>query len=80
MTEKMGYLSDDAGNKSSKRLWGSILLCFGIFLASILFGFSIVKPEHIYTTATTILETFIVGGSSLLGIGVFERILGKSKK
>lgn len=76
MEKKDGFLISASGAKSSKRLLGIIML-----VGSLLFGglvgvmsifFSIEKPD----VALSILQYFIMGGCSLLGIGVLE---GKKK-
>ena len=78
MTNK--FLQDSSGNKSSKRLWGTIILCIGILFSSILFGFSLINGAKDAATALGIVNLFLVSGGSLLGIGVFEKRLNKDKK
>jgi hypothetical protein len=73
------YLQDNHGNKSSKRLWGSILLSFGIIFAMILFCFSLTKGASDPQTASNIINIFLYSGGGLLGIGTFEKILGKEE-
>ena len=71
------YLQDSKGNKSSKRLWGSILLFIGIVFAMILFGFSLVTGAKDASTALGIINIFLIAGGSMLGIGVFEKAIKK---
>jgi len=74
------FLQDSKGNKSSKRLWGSILLSIGISFSVILFAYSLYKGAADATTALGIINMFLISGGGLLGIGVFEKgIKGKNK-
>lgn len=68
-----GYLQDTKGNKSSKRLWGSILLGTGLLFSVILFIFSLYKGAVDSVTALNIINIFLISGGGLLGIGVFEK-------
>lgn len=76
MQNKDGYLIGNNGNKSSKRLLGVIMISLaiayglGVGIGSV---FSVIKSPD---TCLTILQYFLMGGCSLLGIGVFE---GKMK-
>lgn len=74
------YLDDNYGNKSSKRLWGSILLIVAIIFSSILFYFSLIKGAQDAVTASGIINMFFYCGSGLLGIGTFEKIKITKKK
>jgi hypothetical protein len=71
------YLQDTKGNKSSKRLWGSILLSTGIIFSIILFYFSLFKGASDSITAMNLVNMFLISGGSLLGIGVFEKTINK---
>lgn len=68
------FLRDSFGNKSSKRIWGSIIIGFGaiagicLFIISVFFG-GASDPA----TATSIINSFLLFGGSLLGIGVIEK-------
>ncbi|MBP7709872.1 MAG: hypothetical protein KA100_02235 [Rickettsiales bacterium] len=67
------FLEDSRGNKSSKRLWGSILLTTGILFSTILFFYSLKSGAKDAVTALSIINTFLISGSGLLGISVFEK-------
>jgi len=70
---KKDFLQDSKGNKSSKRLWGSILLTFGLVFSTILFVFSLLAGAADPATAISIINIFLFAGGSLLGVGVFEK-------
>jgi len=69
------FLEDQNGNKSSKRLWASILISCGIllgicfFITSCFFDFFFIKNS---SYIIKIIEIFIFSGCGLLGISVFE--------
>jgi hypothetical protein len=76
MTNKKAdeFLRDSFGNKSSKRIWGSIIIGLGaiagicLFIMSVFFG-GAGDPA----TAISIINSFLLFGGSLLGIGVIEK-------
>ena len=74
------FLQDSKGNKSSKRLWGSILLSIGIIFSVILFIFSVSVGVADPITAGNVINMFLISGSSLLGIGVLEKVINTEKK
>lgn len=75
------FLEDAKGNKSSKRLWGSIILGTGILFSVVLFFYSLSKGAADAATALGIINMFLISGGGLLGIGVFEKaIKGETKK
>ncbi|NCB49886.1 MAG: hypothetical protein EOM53_04335 [Alphaproteobacteria bacterium] len=75
------FLEDANGNKSSKRLWGSIVLGIGILFSIVLFIYSLSKGAADAATALGIINMFLISGGGLLGIGVFEKgIQSKEKK
>ena len=67
-----GFLHDANGDKSSKRLWGSIILAVAVLMSLILFGYSLHKGAVDADTATSIINAFFITGGSLLGVGVLE--------
>ena len=71
------FLQDSKGNKSSKRLWGSILLTIGVMFSIILFAYSLYQGAADAATALGIINMFLIAGGSLLGIGVFEKGIKK---
>jgi hypothetical protein len=71
------FLQDSQGNKSSKRLWGSILLGTGILFSGILFCYSLFKGAADAATALGIINIFLISGGGLLGVGVFEKAINK---
>tara|TARA_Y100000389_G_C17293704_1_gene429343 strand:- start:542 stop:781 length:240 start_codon:yes stop_codon:yes gene_type:complete len=73
------FLTDSKGNKSSKRLWGSILLTIGVMFSVILFAYSLYEGAADAATALGIINMFLIAGGSLLGIGVFEKGTGRYK-
>lgn len=76
----MKFLEDANGNKSSKRLWGSIILTAGIIGSAVLFYYSLHIGAKDAATALGIINMFLIAGSSLLGIGVFEKVVKEEKK
>ncbi len=74
------FLEDSKGNQSSKRLWGSILLGIGIAFSAILFVYSLRTGAKDAPTALGIINMFLIAGSGLLGIGVFEKAIKHDKK
>lgn len=74
------FLEDSNGNKSSKRLWGSILLGMGIIFAATLFIYSLRTGAKDAATALGIINIFLISGSGLLGIGAFEKVIKQDKK
>lgn len=67
------YLEDVAGNKSSKRLWGSILFTVAIILAVYTVVASVALGTLIDNNVFNILMVLFTSGTSLLGIGTFEK-------
>ena len=74
------FLNDSNGNKSSKRLWGSILLSVGIVLATILFFKSLEAEVADKQTTMNIINMFLVTGGGLLGVGVLESVIRKPRQ
>ena len=73
------YLQDTLGNRSSKRLWGSIILATAIVLAIIVVITSVYLGNKVDDNVVSILQGFFLTGTALLGIGVVEGF-GKGKK
>lgn len=73
------YLQDTSGNKSSKRLWGSVLLGTAIVLSTVVVITSVYVGNKIDDNVVTILNGCFLTGAGLLGIGVVEGF-GKGKK
>ena len=71
--KQCGFLHDHHGNRSSKRLWGSIILGLGLILAVVLFGYSLIDKASDSQTALSIIHIFFLTGGSLLGLGIAER-------
>jgi uncharacterized membrane protein len=74
-----GFLQDNYGNLSSKRLWGSIMLGAGVLMGTILFLCSVFIEVRDSQTALYMVNTFLISGSTLLGFGIFEKILNRKK-
>lgn len=74
------FLEDANGNKSSKRLWGSIVLGIGILFSVVLFIYSLSKGAADAATALGIINMFLISGGGLLGIGVFEKGIQKARR
>lgn len=68
------FLEDTKGNKSSKRLWGSALLSMGVLFSAVLFICSLISGAEDPSTAFEIINSFLITGGSLLGIGIFENL------
>ena len=70
-------LEDENGNISSKRIAGFITLSLALAMGGILFGFSIQKAIGDSQTALSVINTMLVVGGGLLGVGVFEKFGAK---
>ena len=68
----MKLLQDHKGKKSSKRLYGSILISAGITFAIITYIFALFWGLKDPSTALNIVQLFLVTGGCLVGSGVFE--------
>lgn len=73
------YLQDTSGNRSSKRLWGSIILLVALFLSVATTITSVYENNQIDDNVVSILQMLFFTGAGLLGIGVVE-VFGKGKK
>lgn len=74
------FLEDHNGDKSSKRLWGSILLANGLLLKNAEWVIGIFKITSNPTMMTQASESLIYAGSVLLGFGVVEFFAKKPSK
>jgi hypothetical protein len=68
------FLDNQQHRRSSKRLWGSILLGSGAFLSFYLFFAAIFFGVQNAGVAEGIIHTFFYAGGGLLGVGVFENL------
>lgn len=73
------YLEDAKGNKSSKRLWGSVFAVLLTGMSLFLFGYAVFNHIGDATTALKIIDALAILVGSLLGIGVFENIKLQNK-
>lgn len=64
-----GYLHDCKGNKSSKRLWGSIFSVLGLAMAITLFVLSIFFKMTDGNMMCRVMEFILGGGITLLVAG-----------
>lgn len=64
---------DSNGNKSSKRIYGAMLIIIAIILSIVLFSFSLYTKVGDPATATNVINGMYMLGGGLLGIGVFEK-------
>lgn len=69
------YLKDADGIKSSKRLIGVILVLSSVFMSVCLFVFCLINND--IELALGIIKTLALAGASLLGIGIFDKLLRK---
>lgn len=74
----MAIHEDVNGNKSSKRVWGSILLSTALAMRIVLFICSILIEVKDANTAILASQTLLYTGGGLLGLGVIEHF-GKKK-
>lgn len=74
-----GYLQDSSGNKSSKRLWGFIILGSAIFLSIFIVIYDVFYNVEL-TIGIEILKFMFTSGSALLGIGVAENFIIRKKE
>jgi hypothetical protein len=74
------FLEDNHGNKSSKRLCGSIILGMGIVGSVVLFCKCFNTEIKDAQTALAIIQAFLTSGSALLGFGVVEFFAKKNDK
>ena len=78
MEQQKGFVTDNAGNKSSKRIAGFITGGAALAMSVTLFAISIKSKVADPATALTIIKTLAAASFGLLGIGVVE-LFGKKK-
>jgi len=71
---KKRFLEAGDGQKSAKRLYGSILIILGITLHLITYYLSLFYIVNDTSTAVSIGNTFIGIGAGLLGLGIMDNI------
>lgn len=69
-----GYFEDASGNKSSKRLIGSILVANAIILKNAEWTISIFKQVANIAAMTSASDSMLYSGITLLGIGIGEHL------
>ncbi len=74
-----GYLEESPGVKSSKRLWGTILLSLGALIFVGVAIASLVFARNDVGAAIAAGTSLMVTGGGLLGLGVLEGIAGGAK-
>jgi len=67
-----GYLQASNGDKSSKRLWGSILCANAIIIGNAMAVYCLFRAVGDSKTVIEVVKLFLISGVSLLGIGVTE--------
>lgn len=73
------FLEDSIGNKSSRRLFGAILLIIAIILSIFIVIFDVLCPKIDLPAVFKIIELMYITGGSLLGTGVVEFFGNKGK-
>ena len=74
---KNKFLEDSNGNKSSKRLWGTI---FGVITATMGLILFTVSFFCVIKDSATAMKVFEISGlitGSLLGVGVLEKVFNR---
>lgn len=73
----MGFLVGANGLKSSKRLLGIVTLAIALLLSITLEIMAIFHTIKNPEVAMTVLQYLMMGGCTLLGVGVFEAKINK---
>ncbi len=73
-------LEDSKGNRSSKRIFGAILITVALLCSITLFIISLLSGAPDANTAISVINMLLIAGGGLLGIGVFEKGIAKKKK
>lgn len=77
---KDGFLQANNGAKSSKRLWGSILIGFGIEMKLFLFHLAIFLKIENFNDLDSCTNWTITVGAGLLSSGLVELFAKKNDK
>lgn len=73
--QKLGFLEDDSGNRSSKRLFGAIILSTAIILSVVIIAIDLLNPmTNLCEASIKVLEFMYLSGTGLLGFGVLENL------
>jgi len=75
--QKYGFLRGYTGEKSSKRLWGMILMISAIVMGFGIFGTAVIGVSKDSNVSLEVLKLFLGTGCILLGIGLAERFGNK---
>jgi hypothetical protein len=70
--QKTGYLEESPGVKSSKRLWGTILLSLGALIFVGVAVVSLFYGRNEVGAAVAAATSLLITGGGLLGLGVLE--------
>jgi len=79
----VGFLQAANGVNSSKRLCGVILLGIGIIMGISLFVIGLDSPKEVFRASYDVMQSFLITGTSLLGLGLVEnlnKIFERSKR
>ena len=72
--KRPGFLQDQSGISSSKRLCGVSMLAIGIAMGIILFAFGLTEPEATHANSYDVMQSFLIAGTSLLGLGLIDNL------
>lgn len=62
-------------NSRIRHLWGVWLLVVGVLMGVVLFAYDLLDTStKIFDTSFNVFKTFLIVGSSLLGLGLFENL------
>lgn len=75
--EKHDFLEDSEGNKSSKRLLGSLCIGTGLVMSFMLFTYTLYYPSVNIDNSFHLIELVLGLGGLLLGLGVTEKFFKK---
>lgn len=73
--KKLGFLDDNNGDRSSKRLFGAIILSVAIILSIAIIVIDLINPlTNLCDASLKVLEYMYISGTGLLGFGVLENL------